>query len=161
DECWEEFMSGSFTGKLIDPDDNPTQSRDRIVVAKVVRPIAGRFWISSPWLADSRFETIEPDQGEFRTDIIPRLPSELAEAAEDAAGAAADGDGDSSDEASADLDELIEMGAEIGCDCSCEGKRRSQMLLTEMRSGTAPVSAEQFTLASCMSLCAAVYAGCP
>lgn len=153
DEYTPDFMSGSFAGNLIDLAANPRSSQERVVTANIVRSISGRFWVSSPWLADQRFHVVLADdtQREVKADIRQRLPSELAEVAEEAANEAADSAPDD------DMDDLDEVARSAGCDCSCEGKRKLDLMRSSSGGEFTP---EMFAMASCMSLCAASYMEC-
>jgi hypothetical protein len=157
DEYTPDFMSGSFAGDLINVADQPTQSRKPVFIANVERRISGRFWISSPWLADERFErspTANLDL-DLQSDLIRRLPSELSSISPGAAAAAASGSGSDDDEG------MQGVAVSLGCDCSCEGKKKAEAARAARTPGEGRLTAEQLSLASCMSLCIAQYLQCP
>lgn len=89
----------------------------------VERRISGRFWISSPWLADERFEpspTANLDV-DLPSDLIRRLPSELSSISPEAAAAAASGSGSDDDEG------MQEVAVSFGCDAVAGATRRLKL----------------------------------
>lgn len=125
--------------------------------ADVERRISGRFWISSPWLADERFEpspTANLDV-DLPSDLIRRLPSELSSISPEAAAVAASGSGSDDDEG------MHGVAVSFGCDCSCEGKKKAEAARAARTHGEGHLTAEQLSLASCMSLCISRYLHCP
>ena len=154
DEYRPEFLSGTFVGDLIDRSANPVHSRDRVVTAKIERRVQGRFWISSPWQGDDRIEPVLSSglEADFRSDMLQRLPAELAPVA--AGGSFGESSGNQPGESPSS------SANSGGCDCSCAAKAQVTATLDAIDDDKGP-SGDELQAVGCMMSCMQTYASCP
>ncbi len=171
DEYSPDFMSGSFSGQLVEKYERSENSDGyrripRGQALTVVRNISGRFWVPTPWFGDDRYE-VEPVEtlGEdLAADIIQWMPGAMTPGMPDllkgARGAPTSPTSPTSPAAPAPAPASTGASAVQQCDCSCTAYAKVEDLTRQSQQPGFTPTPEDEAVIMCLMQCMMQYAAC-